>query len=213
MDLSLYKSKDLVEIVCEHCNTSFKRIKRDIVRYTSKGLKQYCSAKCQADSKRIEVQCKQCGTNFTIRKSELVKRKFCNRRCAAVFSNATRKIIRYCLWCSRETKNGKCCNNTCNANYQAMLAVENGTATNVKAKRYLLATYGKKCWKCKNTEWNKLPITLELEHVDGNSSNNSLNNLEILCPNCHSQTSTYKAKNKGNGRHSRRERYREGKSF
>jgi len=48
-----------------------------------------------------------------------------------------------------------------------------------------------KCYYCNNTEWNKLPIPLELEHKDGNHYNNNLNNLTLLCPNCHAQTSTY----------------------
>ena len=56
----------------------------------------------------------------------------------------------------------------------------------------------------------KVPI--ELEHIDGNSLNNSPDNVKLLCPNCHSLTSTYKALNMGKGRHSRRQRYQEGKS-
>lgn len=48
-----------------------------------------------------------------------------------------------------------------------------------------------KCYQCNNTIWNNKPIPLELEHIDGNHSNNSLDNLILLCPNCHAQTSTY----------------------
>ena len=74
-----------------------------------------------------------------------------------------------------------------------------------------------KCgWNKKNPYSGKIPI--ELEHVDGNSDNNSLNNLLILCPNCHSLTKTWKTLNSGNGRYSkrkikRRKRYKEGKSY
>lgn len=57
----------------------------------------------------------------------------------------------------------------------------------------------------------KVPI--ELEHIDGDSNNNSLENLKLLCPNHHSLTPTYKYLNKGKGRHSRRERYNKGKSY
>lgn len=60
---------------------------------------------------------------------------------------------------------------------------------------------------------NGKDIVLELEHKDGNSQNNSKENVCLICPNCHSQTPTYKGKNKGNGRHSRRKRYAEGKSY
>jgi len=53
-----------------------------------------------------------------------------------------------------------------------------------------------KCYECNLTTWNDQPIPIELEHIDGNHLNNSLDNLTILCPNCHSQTSTYRGKNK-----------------
>lgn len=49
----------------------------------------------------------------------------------------------------------------------------------------------RKCECCKNTEWNGKPIPTELHHIDGNHNNNSLDNLQILCPNCHAQTNTY----------------------
>ncbi len=70
-----------------------------------------------------------------------------------------------------------------------------------------------KCECCGIDSWNGKSISLELDHKDGDSENNSLENLSILCPNCHSQTDTYKSKNKGNGRHSRMRRYYDGKSF
>jgi heterodisulfide reductase subunit B len=80
-------------------------------------------------------------------------------------------------------------------------------------KRWLSETFGKKCSVCGIEEWNKKDIVFELEHKDGNSENNSKDNVCLICPNCHSQTDTYKGKNKGNGRHSRRQRYTEGKSY
>ena len=48
-----------------------------------------------------------------------------------------------------------------------------------------------KCNKCGLEEWLNKPIPLELEHKDGNHHNNLLENLELLCPNCHAQTETY----------------------
>lgn len=41
------------------------------------------------------------------------------------------------------------------------------------------------------------PIPLHLEHIDGNHLNNNLNNLTLLCPNCHSQTPNFRGRNKG----------------
>lgn len=45
---------------------------------------------------------------------------------------------------------------------------------------------------------NTLP--LEIDHIDGNSENNSEENLRLICPNCHSLTETYRGANRGNGR-------------
>ena len=53
-----------------------------------------------------------------------------------------------------------------------------------------------KCYCCNLTTWLGRPIPLELEHIDGNSSNHKLENLTLLCPNCHSFTDTYRGKNK-----------------
>lgn len=53
------------------------------------------------------------------------------------------------------------------------------------------------CQNCGLTEWLGDPIPLELEHIDGNHQNNNLDNLSLLCPNCHAKTPTYRGKNKG----------------
>jgi hypothetical protein len=59
-------------------------------------------------------------------------------------------------------------------------------------KKRLIQEHGHQCQKCFNTTWNDLTITLELEHIDGNNRNNSKENLMLLCPNCHSQTPTWR---------------------
>ena len=56
------------------------------------------------------------------------------------------------------------------------------------------------CAKCSITTWNNAPITLDLDHIDGNSHNCKLENLRWLCPNCHSQTSTFRGKNINTGK-------------
>jgi hypothetical protein len=53
------------------------------------------------------------------------------------------------------------------------------------------------CEGCGGSLWRGQPIPLELEHVNGRNTDNRLENLALLCPNCHAQTSTYRGRNIG----------------
>lgn len=55
----------------------------------------------------------------------------------------------------------------------------------------------RRCSSCDLTRWQGEPIPLELDHVDGDRTNNSLENLRLLCPNCHALTPTYRGRNIG----------------
>lgn len=122
-----------------------------------------------------------------------------------------------CLFCEIDyfyiPKNsaGKYCSNQCQKDYEneqrylRWLAGENKVWSNAKSlKRAVIRLNGYACKECKINEWNGKILILELEHIDGNSDNDRKSNLCLLCPNCHSQTLTYKNKNKGNGRAFRR---------
>lgn len=56
---------------------------------------------------------------------------------------------------------------------------------------------GHKCENCGLTEWLGQPINLEIHHINGDRTDNTFENLQLLCPNCHSYTETfcYKSKN------------------
>lgn len=61
----------------------------------------------------------------------------------------------------------------------------------LKKKLFDIGVKQNKCDICGISEWNGKPITCQLHHIDGNNMNNSIENLQILCPNCHSQTTKY----------------------
>ncbi len=63
-------------------------------------------------------------------------------------------------------------------------------------KKWIKEERGNKCEECGITEWLGNPISMEVDHIDGNKNNNDLSNLKILCPNCHSQTPTWRRKKK-----------------
>lgn len=52
------------------------------------------------------------------------------------------------------------------------------------------------CEECGLTEWRGQPIPLELHHINGVNSDNRLENIKLLCPNCHALTETYRGLNK-----------------
>lgn len=78
------------------------------------------------------------------------------------------------------------------------ILVENSTYQSYKLKKRLIAEGIKKsvCESCGESEWLKQPIPLELHHINGNNSDNRLENLRLLCPNCHALTDSYRGKNK-----------------
>lgn len=69
-----------------------------------------------------------------------------------------------------------------------------------KRIRVILEQHGK-CNKCELSEWLGQPIMLELEHKNGNRSDDSRDNVEALCPNCHAQTPTWRGRKKGQNGH------------
>lgn len=168
--------------------------------------------------------CECCGQ---IIPREKARQKHCSRQCAAMHNNEKRhgsavvRQIKECLFCSSEFKQigkQKYCSHKCRIEFQFVERLrdwyQNGVNFGNRTIRDFLTVWkGYQCSSCGISEWNGKEIVLEVEHIDGNSEDSNPNNVCLLCPNCHSQTDTYKGKNVGNGRHARRVRYKEGKSY
>lgn len=67
----------------------------------------------------------------------------------------------------------------------------------VKSRLLMAGLKEERCESCGLTDWRGQPLSLELHHVNGDGHDNRLENLRLLCPNCHSQTDTWGARNKG----------------
>lgn len=165
--------------------------------------------------------CVVCGN--TIPKGEHEKlyvynrRKFCGSKCSNKYFRMKRKILKSnpCLNCGKMTSNEKYCSNKCQRAYEQKVFEEkwlNGeTSGNAnsdwiqprdKVRTYLFKKYNNKCSRCGWGEVNPFTgrIPLEVEHIDGNANNTTPDNVTLLCPNCHSLTSTYRGANRGKGR-------------
>jgi len=219
--ISLINSGERIENIAKKLNREFRSVQ---VRLQKLGFKQ--------NKRQIteNVTCLNCSKVFI----SLIKnkRKFCSQSCGAQFNNkkypkriAINKAIN-CLNCGNILNNKgqhKFCSKSCDIEYKQKIIlnkIENGDTSlyHKQYKKYLIEKFGNMCMKCGWHEMNSITglIPIQLEHKDGNSENNALTNLELLCPNCHSLTPTYGALNKGSGRLKRREKrneYKEKNNF
>ena len=164
---------------------------------------------------KIKKTCKQC--NGQLNKNN---KTFCNRSCAAAYNNKnspkrTKNPNRFynCLYCDsvferqpHAIKRGhtKFCTVNCMSLHKKKLSKEKFNEGSLISRgtlrKALVREFGWLCSSCGLAEWLGKPITLWVDHIDGCATNNSPNNLRLMCPNCDTQGSTWGSKNKGKGR-------------
>lgn len=159
---------------CHYCGKVLKILYKRF--RTSKNKIFYCSRKCQSEDKRKIRDCVNCGKELTGK-----QRKYCSHKC----SHEHRKMPFIREWIAGNEKG----------------ANTNGQLTS-RIRNYLMKEAGYKCSKC---GWGiPNPITgkpiLTISHIDGNPSNHTIDNLEVLCYNCHTLTETFGSLNMGKGR-------------
>ena len=151
-------------------------------------------------------------------------KKFCNSSCAAKYNNQLsvapkRKRTgenRECLNCTvifytTISEDKKYCSNNCQQekrwqNRKKIIETHGVKLLGIKSasedtilKKYLIEKYGEKCMECGWNEVNKYTglIPIQIDHIDGNPKNQSLKNIRLVCPNCHSLTPFFGSR--GNG--------------
>lgn len=159
--------------------------------------------------------CEVCQTTFYAPKNQLRKRNTCSITCRGLLSR--RREVVTCSMCETPfertpyklhlPKSGlKFCSRPCKdkaqrlEGFSALHPSHYGTAD--VSKKQLIRIRGHQCENCGSKEWMGLPIPLEVDHIDGNATNNDSKNHRLLCPNCHAQTPTYRGRNRGKGRKS-----------
>jgi hypothetical protein len=161
-----------------------------------------------------ELDPKKCFFCQTVLPYKKRVNKFCSQSCSA--SNNNKGVRRHggdprpCAKCGTPTRNPRYCSIKCYSfDIEGWLKGEvdggnSGKLGGCKSpiREYLRTECGNKCTKC---GWNEVhPITgkvpLEVNHIDGNAHNNRRENLEVICPNCHSLTPNFRGLNKKSSR-------------
>ena len=214
MDIKNLTNDELIQLFKEkECN--LKRIESEFELgknaagrlYTKRGIDYNSIKKEWLQQLRIDYEnnpkvCKQCGKPISY--EDRNRKEFCNSSCAAIYNNLQRGGIikdNYCLNCGKPLSNSsrKYCNNYCQNEYEYKQYIE-------RWKQELEnGTTGKYNNSCQECGWNKVnpksgKIPLQIHHIDGNCLNNKEENLQLLCPNCHSLTETFGSLNKESSR-------------
>jgi len=184
-------------IICEKCNTIFPfHIVMDGKHYNLSGRK-YC-LKCSPFKKHNTKK-----LNGESRKGTDIKKYYC-KNCNKLLNNSRGK---------------KFCNNKCQNELKRKIRYEKwekegAIPTQRQARIYFIHNREYKCEICGITEWHGEPVPLVLDHIDGNSDNNKIKNLRLICRNCDGLLPTYCKKNKGKGGSRSKQRlknYKQGK--
>lgn len=147
--------------------------------------------------------------------------KFCNHSCSAKYNNqGVTRHIKGTKICScgnpKKVTNKYCAECIEKRVYNPKVLTLEAAKSDRTRRKIIIQQRGYHCEVCGINDWMNKPIKLELDHIDGNADNNTAENLRLICPNCHSQTETYKGANAGKNstrQVMRRKRYSEGKTY
>lgn len=175
------KKRASVVKTCSQCTKEFT------VKFSRIKSANYCSQSCSAKGSLTQriVKCKICEKDFSVIHSRINTAKYCSRQCYNANRRKTSKESRTCQTCSKEypaTKNSgkKYCSIQC-CNKQK---IKDG-APSFAAVRANMKKAGE-ISQCERCGFKEYPHILGIHHKDRDRNNNIRQNLEVLCPNCHS---------------------------
>lgn len=211
-------------IACKNIKNWLKRQERIVKYYKNPKRCPVCGAPIEYKKRLKNTTCSQsCAATFSNFKKYTHKNtlfigydEYIRIKPHCAINN---ECLNTCLNCGTQISyKSKFCSSKCSCEYKNLKNEKEIQSGCVVSQRRLRAYLLRSTHKCMNPEccwdWSKNKnVVLEVHHIDGDPTNNVLSNVLLLCPNCHSLTDTYKAKNTGNGRAFRRQRYKEGKSF
>jgi hypothetical protein len=179
------------------------------------------------NKKTFKLQKKECincsiQIEYNVNSKSERNKKFCSNSCSASYNNKIRDKAKCgnCKNCDKKLNKAKkkYCDNICQGQYkrkETFTLIENGDNTLhfKNYKKFLIEKHGDKCMKCGWCEIHETTgnVPIQLDHIDGDSDNNNLKNLRLLCPNCHSLTPTFGRLNE-NSKRSKRKDYRKDNS-
>ena len=117
-----------------------------------------------------------------------------------LYKNRQERVKTPCINCGSiiehiHSDTRKYCSNQCQRDHTLDETIASGNYTASNAKSWHRKHRDYQCSECGISEWNHKPLTLQIDHIDGNHKNNVIENLRWLCPNCHTQTDTWGVKN------------------
>lgn len=210
------KKRRWVRVKCSYCQEDIWKIKRDIKRSKNVFCTQQCLGKFR--ERKIDVKCSYCGNEVKKKIAHTKNNKtgyfFCNRICkdsAHKDMNIFRSFkILNCKICSKpvevDSRSSSVICDECKpvtkprkiVDYFKVIEGKEETNSFYTLKNFLIEEGLKenKCEICGIDEWLGQSLICQLHHKDGNRKNNHLSNLEMVCPNCHTQTDTWGTKNR-----------------
>ena len=157
--LDNFKSRNLVPLTCDNCETEFQQPKNYIQGNLKKNNKTMCCSKeCsnKINQVRINCECAECKTHLVRTPSEILTNTFCSQSCSAKFNNKLKTKLKTCPNCENQHKNKTYCSRTCASEHRRKVVKQQTLTGNFAGgpktwKRILLDLFGHRCSKCELT--------------------------------------------------------------